>query len=205
MKNPDVVTENILKSAKAEFLQSGYEKASMRIIAKNAEVTTGALYARYPNKDMLFAAIVKPVADNFFKVNEQGNNRGFEMLKNNNEAMILSGNHSTGRGMVELIYQNREDFLLLINCSHGSSYEGFIEKVIEIEEVLTMRFLKEMIKKGCRCVELTPQELHTVLSAQIYALFEVVRHDTPKNEAEKQVATLIEFFNEGWKKIFGIC
>ncbi len=204
MKNPDAVTQRIIKSARSEFLQSGYEKASMRVIAKKADVTTGALYARYPNKDMLFSAIVKPVADNFLKVNEQGNNRGFETLKNGDEAKVLVGNYSTGYGMVELIYQNREDFLLLVNCSHGSSYENFIEKVIEIEEILTMKFLQELAKKGYSCIKISPQELHTILSAQIYALFEVVRHDIPKDEAFKQVATLIEFFNEGWKKIFGI-
>ncbi len=204
MKNTDAVTKRIIGSAKAEFLQNGYEKASMRVIAKKADVTTGALYARYPNKDMLFSAIVKPVADIFLKVNEQGNNRVFETLKTDAETMILSGNHSTGHELVELIYQNREGFLLLVNCSHGSSYEDFIEKVIETEEVLTMEFLQELIKKGYSCTPLSPQELHTVLSAQIYALFEVVRHDTPKDDAFRQIATLIDFFNEGWKKIFGI-
>lgn len=40
----------VLQSAQREFLDKGYEKASLRSIAQNAGVTTGALYVRFPNK-----------------------------------------------------------------------------------------------------------------------------------------------------------
>ena len=51
----------VLQSAQREFLDKGYEKASLRSIAQNAGVTTGALYVRFPNKSALFAALVEPV------------------------------------------------------------------------------------------------------------------------------------------------
>ena len=51
--------EKIVKAAKEEFLQHGFSKASLRQIAKNAGLSTGALYTRYENKDELFASLVK--------------------------------------------------------------------------------------------------------------------------------------------------
>ncbi len=63
MNEPDKITSEILVSAKKEFLANGFEKASMRVIAKNAGVTTGALYTRYKNKNDIFSALVSPFAD----------------------------------------------------------------------------------------------------------------------------------------------
>ena len=43
--------ERILAAAKAEFLEKGFESASLRNIVKNAGVTTGALYGYYAGKE----------------------------------------------------------------------------------------------------------------------------------------------------------
>ena len=41
---------NILKCAKAEFLEKGFKDASLRTIAKQAGVTTGAIYGYFKDK-----------------------------------------------------------------------------------------------------------------------------------------------------------
>lgn len=50
--------EKILAAAKAEFLEKGYQSASLRNIVKSAGVTTGAFYGYYSSKEALFAALV---------------------------------------------------------------------------------------------------------------------------------------------------
>ena len=55
--------ELLLASAKQEFLEKGYQGASLRSICKNAGVTTGALYFFFQDKEDLFAAIVEPVLE----------------------------------------------------------------------------------------------------------------------------------------------
>lgn len=47
MTKENLINQSILASAKKEFLAYGYEKASLRQICKQANVTTGALYKRY--------------------------------------------------------------------------------------------------------------------------------------------------------------
>ena len=53
--------EGILSAAREEFLEKGYEAASLRHIAAQADVTVGAIYTRYPTKDALFCALVEPL------------------------------------------------------------------------------------------------------------------------------------------------
>ena len=48
----------ILDSAMAEFLEKGFMNASLRTIAANAGVTTGAMYRHFKNKDSFFCALV---------------------------------------------------------------------------------------------------------------------------------------------------
>ena len=47
--------EVLIEAAKKEFLEKGYNKASLRTICSKAGVTTGALYFFFENKAELFA------------------------------------------------------------------------------------------------------------------------------------------------------
>lgn len=49
--------EQLLSAAKAEFLRCGYQKASLRKICATADVTTGALYFFFKNKEQLFTKL----------------------------------------------------------------------------------------------------------------------------------------------------
>ena len=49
----------LLASAKSEFLEKGYAKASLRKICANAGMTTGALYFFFKDKEDLFRSIVE--------------------------------------------------------------------------------------------------------------------------------------------------
>lgn len=51
--------EHILRTAKAQFLESGFERTSMDAVAARAETSKRSLYAHFPSKDALFAGIVE--------------------------------------------------------------------------------------------------------------------------------------------------
>ena len=63
MKTDNETKDNLLVSAKREFMEKGYEKASLRSICRSTGVTTGALYFFFKDKEDLFAAIVQPTLD----------------------------------------------------------------------------------------------------------------------------------------------
>lgn len=55
----EAVQEAIRQTAKNEFLEKGFEKASLRQIVKKAGTTLGNFYNYYENKEALFASIVE--------------------------------------------------------------------------------------------------------------------------------------------------
>ena len=50
--------DKIVKAAFDEFMEFGFQKASIRKIADRAGVTPGAVYTRYNSKDALFCSLV---------------------------------------------------------------------------------------------------------------------------------------------------
>ena len=61
----------LLASARREFLQNGFEKASLKTICDGAGATTGALYKRYKNKEALFAAAVEQTVQDLTAVAQE--------------------------------------------------------------------------------------------------------------------------------------
>jgi AcrR family transcriptional regulator len=56
-KRSDTLRENILWAAREVFLESGYERASMDVVASRAKTTKRTLYAHFANKEALFLAV----------------------------------------------------------------------------------------------------------------------------------------------------
>jgi AcrR family transcriptional regulator len=56
-KRGDALRENILWAAREVFLEAGYERASMDVIASRAGTTKRTLYAHFANKAALFLAV----------------------------------------------------------------------------------------------------------------------------------------------------
>lgn len=55
-QNPTETTKRLLEAAADAFVQHGYDKARVSEIARNAEVTVGAIYARWPDKTAVMVA-----------------------------------------------------------------------------------------------------------------------------------------------------
>lgn len=82
--------KQLLDAALHVFATQGFEKASMREIAANAGLTTGAIYYHYKNKDDLYYDAVKESAYFVHKLSEKdkdskvkSNQEMFEEISNN--------------------------------------------------------------------------------------------------------------------------
>src|SRR3984957_16571278 len=56
-----VLREHILWVAKDVFLEMGFERASMDVVAARAETSKRSLYAHFENKEKLFLAVIELV------------------------------------------------------------------------------------------------------------------------------------------------
>ena len=57
----------LIESAKREFENKEYEKVSIRNIASGANLTIGALYQHFKNKEDLYDCIFSPICDGLYQ------------------------------------------------------------------------------------------------------------------------------------------
>jgi len=190
--------------AEKEFLEKGFKDASLRNIVKTAGVTTGAFYGYYKNKEELFEALVKPMADYFFNyhkaVQEQFNSlepgEQWESMGNYNYRYALSG--------LKFAYENFSRMKLLLTAAGGTRYESFLHDLVEMEIASTNEFILHMEATGMPIVRLTPFFEHTIISGMYKSFFELIIHDIPYEEAMECFGEIYKFYQAGWEVCMGM-
>lgn len=126
----DEIKENILKAALQEFYTNGYKAAAMRKIAENANIPTGLIYSYYKNKEDLFCAVLRPVLYDWERVVTAG---GIDDHSDN----IIYGLSKAETECLLNLFDHRQEFIIMIDKSHGTKYEYERERMIqEIEKHL---------------------------------------------------------------------
>ena len=193
----------IVPAAKKEFLEKGYEKASMRSIAEAAGMTSAGLYRHFEDKEAMFAALVEPLLEKLQGLYTEVERQDYEYLNAGDmDSMWERGMELTI--FLPVIYDNWEEFKLLICCSTGTRYEHFIHDLVMIEQEKTLEYLEAAREKGVAVKQIEEKELHLLLSAYATALFEVVVHDFTREEAVHYMKTIGEFFYPGWRAVLGL-
>lgn len=202
MSTEEITTrENILQSAKREFLEKGFKGASLRNIVKTAGVTTGAFYGYFSNKEALFTAIVEPHAAAVM---------GMFMLAQTGFAELPEEEQPDHLGvesgdcldkMLDYMYDHFDEFKLIICCASGTAYENFIHNMVEVEVESTYKFIGVLRKLGRDIPQIDRQLCHILSSGMFNAIFETIIHDMPKEQAKCYCTSLREFYMAGWKQL----
>ena len=202
---PDESTQTrILEAGKTEFLEKGYENASLRSIASQAGVTTGAIYGYFPDKAALFNVLVeKPTAhlrDWYLSVQTE-----FEAYPAEYKERQMHGYTSRAlEEFIDYVYLHFDAFKLVVCCSAGTEYERYIDSLIAIEIEHTRRFIDALRGIGHQIPEIDDDMSHILSSAFYYGIFETVAHDMPKERALAYIRTLNRFYSAGWDTILGL-
>ena len=194
----------ILDYAKKEFLEKGFKDASVRNIAKNMGLTTGAIFRYYSDKEALFSAIVKDAAKTLYESYRETQNefQHYSPEKRNNIIQMNSSKYLLV--ILDIIYDNFDAFKLIICHSEGTRYANYIDRLVNIAEENTHMFIEVMKNDGIKVKDVPSNLIHIIYSANFTAVFEVVVHNMPKEEAVEYVSSLFEFFNSGWKTLLKV-
>ncbi len=186
--------EALIEAAKAEFLEKGYNKASLRTICSKAGVTTGALYFFFENKAELFAAIVDEplkglkalVATHFME-----DSKSMSKIDSLND---IDMDHSDESDMfIDYIYDYRDSFILILNSSENTVYENSVDEVVDMLEKATPKMLSGM--KGYTCDEYMS---HWMAHLTIDAFINVIKHVEDKEEAKRRMRPILNYLVRGW-------
>ena len=191
---------NIRSAAVNEFLEKGFQKASLRTIVKKAGVTTGAFYGYYSGKEELFGDLTADVYHELIS-KYQKTLAAFEILPVSKQESNMY--EFVYEGMLELndyIYDNLTAFKLIMCCSEGTSYDGLIDEMAAFETKATHNFVSALSNNQ---LKLYPQLEQMLIVGMFSAYFEMFVHDLPREDAPEYTRQLLEFYMAGWQKIIG--
>ena len=203
-KDKTQMHEKIIKAATEEFLEYGFENASMRRIAAEVGLTVGALYRHFSSKEEMFAALVEPTLEELMDSYRNFYERGYEVMKCRDLKKLWNDSESETKWLMNFIYDHFDEFKLLVCRSQGTKFESFVHDMTLMEERSTLDYFERMKQYGMTVNKVSEQEFHMLVTANVSALFEAVIHDFDKDEAMHYADTLNEFFSAGWMKILGV-
>ena len=138
--------QRVLEAAKKEFLENGFEGASIRTIGENAGMTSAGLYRHCKDKEDLFNQIVAPLL-------QEMNKRFSEHKKISYDAIKICEHYKeafdTGeiKIFLDLSKEYQDELKLLLCKSTGTRYENFINDLVDIQQ-------KEMLANAHKIVVL---------------------------------------------------
>lgn len=201
-KQIEGVYEAVLACAKKEFLEKGYKDASLRVIAQAAGTSTGSIYTRFKDKAGLFDAIVSPAADQlkdmFVEIQEN-----FHSLDDSTQEAEMGEYTSRHQmEMLEYIYDHFDEFRLLLDCSDGTRFSGFVDELVDIEVEYTYKYMEVINCESVKSGVVTEDFIHIIVTAYFNGMFEVVRHNMSRDDARKYIRLLNRYHMQGFSTVF---
>lgn len=193
----------VQKAIKEEFLEKGYEAASIRSIGARAGMTSAGLYRHYADKDAMFEVVVSPVIEKLKRWTKDHKEKKYALVDGG-----AGRNELFGESFVDLIREvilpNRDEFKLLITRAGGSKYENFIHDFAEDNQKDMMDAFEYLRKSGYPVKKVDEEEIHMLLSAYLTACFEPIIHEYDDTKIDKYLNTIQEFFMPGWLAVMGL-
>ena len=188
---------------KEEFLEKGFEGASIRSIGAKAGMTSAGLYRHFKDKEAMFSAIVDPLIEEINGWIGRHVSLKYKLAdeKEKNEAMF-------GESFADMIYEvilpRKEEFRMLLCSAKGTKYESFVHDFVKENQNEIAKAIRYLKKQGYPVKEIDRDELHLILSAYITACFEPIIHNYPDEKIRKYMKTIQQFFLPGWMNIMGL-
>lgn len=199
MKEERETKENLIASARAEFMEKGYAKASLRQICANAGVTTGALYFFFEDKEDLFRAVVEPpmaalenLLQEHFREEKQILSRPdgvYEHQEGDHDELVEI--------LIHHLYQNYDTFILLLTKSQGTAFEDSIDLIVDITE---KRF-EESVRLFAQQTagrQLDSYIIHWMAHMTVDAFIHLLTHEREEQEAVQQMKVIMNFIVKGF-------
>ena len=193
----------ILSAALQEFLEKGFQGASLRSIVKTAGVTTGAFYGYYDSKEAVFEALVSEHYDfllrRFCRAQKEFAEMPPELQPDNLTA-------TSGECMYEMLlyaYAHLKEFKLILCCAEGTRFSRLIDEMVEIETKGTHDYLAVLEQLGRPAPPIDERLEHILITGMFNTFFELIIHEMPLEEAKHYLNEMRAFYTAGWMKIMG--
>ena len=191
------------KAIKEEFLEKGYEAASIRSIGARAGMTSAGLYRHYADKEAMYSAMVEPLIEEIRTWTRKHTEKKYNLIEKRKDKSDLFGESFIDM-IRKVILPKRDEFKLLMTCSSGTRYENFLHEFVQENQKEFLEAIGILKENGYPVTLVDEEELHMLLSAYLTACFEPIIHGVDEAKLDKYLNTIQEFFMPRWLKIMGI-
>lgn len=199
----DDTHQKIIESGMKMFLAKGYERTNLRDLCADAGITTGSFYRHFTGKEDLFAFFVQPAVDEVKKLFADSEPLCRDVIRSGDVRRLWKVVDADD--ILDYIYRNFDRLKLLLKCADGTKYSDFLNDVVCMETDISSRSLIAAQENGYITARLPSEtEMHMICHAYISSVFESVLHDLSRQEMERYVSTIVEFFAVGSYKILGL-
>lgn len=190
----------ILKKAKQEFMTKGYEKASLRQIASRCNLTTGAIYGLFANKEELFGALVKEDLEMMQK-SFLSMDRSFQenLPKRDPLSFMKEFAKLEAKEMVKIFVKYRDTIRLVAFYSQGSSYEGALNFYYLLEKQENLAFFEKM--KGRKATYMEKQWIDVISESFLNGLLQIFHKRRSEGEIDEFISLQVCFYANGWDAV----
>jgi AcrR family transcriptional regulator len=192
----------ILSSAREEFILKGFKDASMRDIAKRADVGLSNIYNYFENKDAIFKEILTPAVTCIIHLFDK--NHAIQVIS---PKKLISGeqNNEMIQDYMNLVEKYNTEFRLLLFKSQGSSLENF-------RDLYTDHITETVVEYSNQLKTMYPQAntniskffIHTCASWLVSIIGEIVTHNLTQQEIADFFKEYVTYTAAGWKELIGM-
>ena len=191
--NAEKTKMQLLEAATKEFVDKGYDHASLRAICSRAGVTTGALYFFYKSKEDLFASVIEPFTAPVLEVVS----KDYEFEEAVDEEFDnLSVGMKSARVVLDICYQHPE----LVRIVSSNTTNPVVDEFCgQLKKTIASRLIEVLPDCGTTKTGTPQAELTAQWFAGLYieGLFKIVGLGLDMDDAEKQLDTMVSIMHEG--------
>lgn len=189
------IDSRLLKSARNEFMERGFLKAELKTICDNAGVTTGAVYKRYKGKEELFRAVVEETTEMLSNFIDSRNSIDFSKMTDDEVRRTWIMNEEYTLEMFQMLWDIKDDFVLLLEKSAGTSYENYGHDFALRMTDAYMKYYSEAQRRGLVKAQISRAEMHVLCSSFWTAIYEPFVHNMSWKEVKEHCKVLCRYFN----------
>lgn len=193
--------EKLLASAKSEFMEKGYAKASLRKICANAGVTTGALYFFFKDKEDLFCSIVEKPLQELTRFLQMHFEEDTHLLSVPYAYAHTDGDHEEMVScLIHHLYSNRDAFLLLLTKSQGTAFENCVDELVDMMEKGYQSMAENLVKQ-VPGTQVNDYMMHWLIHMNTDAFIHLLTHEPNEKKALKHMSLIMDYLIKGWMEM----
>ncbi|MBQ5320034.1 MAG: TetR/AcrR family transcriptional regulator [Oscillospiraceae bacterium] len=198
MGNDKETRDKLIQSAKAEFMDKGYNKASLRSICANAGVTTGALYFFFKDKADLYKAIVGKPVDELFEIMQAHFDEDDEIILSPDYDVNDDDHSEVAQLLIHHIYSNYDAAILLLTKSQGSEYENIVDRIVDFTESKSIETMEKIAESKGKKKKVNRYMLHLVIHVVVDSFVHLVTHEPDEKKALANIRKVFKMTMHNW-------